>query len=154
MLFHLAASSALSTVLVGDNAGSQATEAGDLRLLTVFAGIAAISLLILILIVIGVLGALVFVALKAKAAATKIASEVKRKVYPIIDKTNGLVATLSPTIQSITEKTNALIGDLSSSISGITGSVHGIVGNVEDMANLAKHKFEEFAPLSLQSTTP
>jgi hypothetical protein len=121
MLVHYAAASALSTAMIGDNAGQQPAAGGDLDLLTVFAGIAAISLLILVLIAIGVLGALVFVGPKATAAAIKTAAEVKGKVYPIIVKANGLVATLSPRIQSITEKTDMLIGELSPKISGING---------------------------------
>ena len=146
MLLHYAVASAVSAVQIGRDAGLQSFQSADIHLLTIFAGIAAISLLVLVLIVVGVLGALVVVGLKAKAAAMKTASEVKGKVYPIIDKTNGLVTRLSPTIQGITEKTETLIAELSPKISGITGNVQGIVGNVEQMSFLAKQKLEEFSP--------
>lgn len=146
MLLHYVVQNSLSAVLIGGRASLQSAEAGDTHLLTIFVGIAAISLLVLVLIVIGVLIALVVFGLKAKTAATKAVAEVKGKVYPIVDKTNGLIATLSPTIQSITEKADDLIGDLSPKISSITQNVQGVADNVEHMSVLARQKFEEFAP--------
>ncbi|MGI4755872.1 MAG: hypothetical protein ACRYGF_03375 [Janthinobacterium lividum] len=145
MLLHYVVQNSLSAVLIGGNA-LQSSESNDTHLLTIFVGIAAISLLILVLIVIGILIALVVFGLKAKTAAIKTVAEVKGKVYPIIDKTNGLVATLSPTIQSITKKADDLIGELSPKISGITGNVQGVADNVEHMSVLVRQKFEEFAP--------
>ena len=124
----------------------QSTSDNNSHLLVVFAGIAAISLLVLVLIVIGVLLTIAVLGLKARTAATTTLAEVKGKVYPIIDKTNGLVGQLSPTIQSITEKTNALITDLSPRISGITENVQGISGHLEHMSAVAKQKVEEFSP--------
>lgn len=122
------------------------TDQSGSNLMVVFMGIAAISLLVLALVVVGVLIVLAVVALKAKAAIAKTTLEVKAKVYPIIDKTNGLVADLTPTIKGITEKTHTLIGDLSPRVSGITEDVHGITSRARGMVEFVEAKLHDFAP--------
>lgn len=143
----------------------QTADADNSRLLIIFMGIAAISLLVLALVVVGVLIALAVVAMKASSTVSKTVQEVKAKVFPIIDKTNGLVGDLtptikaiaektntlvgelSPTIKGITEKTNSLIGDLSPKISGISEDLHGITSRARDMVEFAEEKLHDFAPV-------
>jgi methyl-accepting chemotaxis protein len=137
---------------------------GNSRLMLVFVGIAAISLLILTLIVVGVLVGIIFIGLRARKTLTMSVQEIKGKMYPIIDKTSGilsdvrpsitnivsktdtLVGDLAPTIKGIAEQTHTLIADLSPKVSGITDDVRAITVHAREMATSMKEKLEEFSP--------
>ncbi|ADW68043.1 hypothetical protein [Granulicella tundricola] len=99
-------------------------DSGHTKLLEIFIGIAAFALLMQAIAVIVVAAA----GYKAQKRAMEIVEEVRAKALPLIDKSHGLV-----------EKSQALMADL-------TPKIQTITANVEQVSTIIKDKVVEFEP--------
>ena len=109
---------------------------GNSKLLEVFVGVAAVCLLLQLCVV----AAVAYGAMQAKKEILGHVTELKVKLLPLIDKSHGLVTSLTPEIKEITAKVNE-----------ITGKVNVITGHVGEIVVVAKEKVNEFSPTISQA---
>lgn len=101
-----------------------AIDSGNARLLMIFIGLVALAMVVIAIVVV----VLAVVMTRTQKKVMGYVEEIKIKVMPIVDKSNGLIADLTPDIK------------------GIAAKVHVITGHVEGIAGVAREKVHEFAP--------